>query len=253
MLRAIETIQPYLTSGDLSMVPEEVKDADSLTALPQEYAVLAMIGVCSLQGALEDPIDLANKKDIRYLEQLNNTVTEYANARTDSLTGLKNRKGLAEWLEVNYRENTRTYGIVAIDLSEFKRLNDALGHDAGDRAISQAADFFKQYVRFANNSGKKYGHKHEQTDVIARTGGDEFFIVIDLDGVSTEVASSTVKRVVIALEGTTLSVVGRSGESASHGIRVGAVLSTPQNPITYKDAMLLADDLMNAKRTENDR
>lgn len=85
---------------------------------------------------------------------------------TDGLTGLLNRRGFMERalkaLE-GARVDERSLAIVFIDLDGLKPINDQLGHEAGDRAISEAAHVLRQICRGG--------------DLVARLGGDEFAVL----------------------------------------------------------------------------
>lgn len=86
-------------------------------------------------------------------------------AQTDPLTGLLNRRGLAQAL-ATLLPAARADALVAvyvIDLDAFKPVNDSHGHDAGDELLVQMAARLKAALRSA--------------DLVARTGGDEFVIV----------------------------------------------------------------------------
>jgi len=82
---------------------------------------------------------------------------------TDVLTGLYNRRGFFLHAEQFYRLARRKHtksAVIFADIDGLKRVNDELGHDAGDRLIRDAAFVFRQSFR--------------QADVVARLGGDEF-------------------------------------------------------------------------------
>ena len=82
-------------------------------------------------------------------------------ARTDQLTGLLNRRGLAEQLlELGRRW---TLGVMMADVDGFKVINDRFGHNVGDAALQQVGTRLRQAVR--------------QRDLVARWGGDEFLVV----------------------------------------------------------------------------
>jgi diguanylate cyclase (GGDEF)-like protein/PAS domain S-box-containing protein len=85
---------------------------------------------------------------------------------TDGLTGLLNRRGFMERalkaLEGS-RVDERSLAIVFVDLDGLKPINDQLGHEAGDRAISEAARVLRQICRGG--------------DLVARLGGDEFAVL----------------------------------------------------------------------------
>ena len=80
-------------------------------------------------------------------------------AKTDALTGLKNRRGLEEELTKLGSEHG---ALIYADLDKFKGLNDALGHPAGDAALVHFAGIIRDHVR--------------STDTAARIGGEEFAV-----------------------------------------------------------------------------
>ena len=89
-------------------------------------------------------------------------------ARHDMLTGLANRMLLDDRLEqaiARARRGSRGTAVMVIDLDEFKAVNDNYGHATGDELLKNVADRLKQAVR--------------ESDTVARTGGDEFVIVIE--------------------------------------------------------------------------
>ena len=85
---------------------------------------------------------------------------------TDSLTGLFNRRYFDAALEQNfalYQRLGRRFGVVFLDIDEFKAVNDTHGHVAGDEAIRFLAGVIRSNAR--------------KMDIAARYGGDEFAIV----------------------------------------------------------------------------
>ena len=88
-------------------------------------------------------------------------------ASQDPLTGLKNRRRFEEDLRAELARSGR-YGVdgalLMLDLDHFKRVNDTLGHPAGDRVLADIAAAMRARAR--------------ETDVLARIGGDEFAIVL---------------------------------------------------------------------------
>jgi diguanylate cyclase (GGDEF)-like protein/PAS domain S-box-containing protein len=88
----------------------------------------------------------------------------------DALTGLPNRNSLATRLEHAIRRVTRSGDRIAllfIDLDRFKRVNDTLGHAAGDEVLRQAGARIRACVR--------------EVDSVARLGGDEFVVLLETD------------------------------------------------------------------------
>jgi len=85
----------------------------------------------------------------------------------DTLTGLPNRSALIAQLEqqlVFSQRNHEKLAILFIDLDDFKKVNDTLGHTVGDELLQSVASRLKQAIR--------------GSDVISRFGGDEFVIML---------------------------------------------------------------------------
>jgi diguanylate cyclase (GGDEF)-like protein len=88
-------------------------------------------------------------------------------ALLDSLTGLPNRRMLADRLERAIGEHHQTgtiVGLALLDIDRFKDINDSLGHDRGDELLQQVAERLRGDLR--------------EEDVVARLGGDEFAILL---------------------------------------------------------------------------
>lgn len=87
--------------------------------------------------------------------------------REDELTGALNRRGLDEALEREVSRSgrhTNPLCLALLDIDNFKKLNDLLGHQAGDRALLHLVSVIKETLR--------------PTDIIARYGGEEFVILL---------------------------------------------------------------------------
>jgi len=86
----------------------------------------------------------------------------------DSLTGLANRRLFTDRLNVsilNAQRHDKVTALFFLDLDQFKRINDTLGHQAGDQLLLIAAERIKGCVR--------------EQDTVARLGGDEFTILLN--------------------------------------------------------------------------
>ncbi len=103
-------------------------------------------------------------------------------ASTDSLTGLSNRR-VAEEVLANLMAVESSFAVVMADLDFFKRLNDTMGHDAGDRALKLFAETARGVVR--------------DRDHVVRWGGEEFALL--LPGANAERAAEVVERLRAAL------------------------------------------------------
>lgn len=101
--------------------------------------------------------------------------------REDQLTGALNRRGLDEAVDVELKRaerNKSAFSVALIDIDNFKKLNDTLGHQAGDRALTHLTQVIKETLR--------------PTDAVGRYGGEEFLIL--LPGTNLEAAIETIQR-----------------------------------------------------------
>jgi len=125
----------------------------------------------------------------------------------DSLTGLPNRRLLAERLRQSISASTRSHrkgALLFIDLDGFKMLNDTLGHKTGDMLLQEVARRLSACVRDA--------------DTVARWGGDEFVVILEeLSEVSEEAAAQAkiVAEKILAAVRRTYQLGGRDCLSAS--------------------------------------
>ncbi len=88
-------------------------------------------------------------------------------AHYDTLTELPNRFLMLDRLSQlinDARRNQKKTGVIFLDLDDFKKINDTLGHEVGDKLLIQAAERLTSIVR--------------QGDTVSRLGGDEFVILI---------------------------------------------------------------------------
>jgi diguanylate cyclase (GGDEF)-like protein/PAS domain S-box-containing protein len=89
-------------------------------------------------------------------------------ARVDALTGLPNRRQFDERLEEAMARTQRaatSMGVMFLDVDYFKKINDTLGHAAGDVVLKEF--------------GTRLRHQVRVTDVVARLGGDEFVVLVE--------------------------------------------------------------------------
>ena len=129
----------------------------------------------------------------------------------DSLTGLANRSLILDHLELALARARRRSTLVAViffDLDDFKRVNDTLGHVAGDELLVRIAERLRAVVRPA--------------DTLGRWGGDEFVLVCeDLERVSEAPAIARriadVFEVPFAVHDTALQVTASIGVAVSGG------------------------------------
>jgi diguanylate cyclase (GGDEF)-like protein len=154
----------------------------------------------------------------------------------DELTGLPNRLTFERALDLALARGRRRGLVVAVlfvDLDDFKRVNDTLGHAAGDELLRQVAERLTGAVR--------------ETDVVARHAGDEFLVLLaDLDpeppeGMPDPLVQATLvaERIHQSLERPFRLVAGRTSVSASIGIS-----RFPLDADSAKDLMNRADAAM---------
>lgn len=121
-------------------------------------------------------------------------------AYTDALTGLANRLALRQLLDLRLETALASGGQLALlfaDVDDFKRVNDTLGHEAGDQVLLQ----------FAARIGAAVNEMGGEDAVLARFGGDEFVILVQAEDAAT-VAALLAERLVQELR-RPLQVQGR--------------------------------------------
>ena len=149
----------------------------------------------------------------------------------DPLTGMPNRQHFLERLDQELERCTRDkrqLALLFLDLDGFKRINDTLGHDAGDMLLKQVATRLKEKLRVSDlvsRPGSEAVSPH-----LARLGGDEFVIVLPSlqdSGAATTVA----RRVRCALT--------RPFPIADAEVTVGSSIGIAMFPADGKDAATL--------------
>lgn len=99
------------------------------------------------------------------VDQSTETSAQRAMSDLDSLTGLKNRGVLKSRIQLLLDRQARDWGVLFIDLNNYKEVNDRCGHVMGDEVL----------VDFA----AKLAASARPNDVVARFGGDEFVVIVD--------------------------------------------------------------------------
>jgi diguanylate cyclase (GGDEF)-like protein/PAS domain S-box-containing protein len=118
-------------------------------------------------------------------------------ARTDTLTGLANRRQFEERVAdamARTRRSSLPMAVMYLDIDRFKTINDTLGHAAGDAVL----------VEFA----RRLEHTVRETDIVARHAGDEFVIV--LEGIADEAEAMAVANKVVTVMRPVFDVLGTS-------------------------------------------
>jgi diguanylate cyclase (GGDEF)-like protein len=145
-------------------------------------------------------------------------------ASTDSLTGLPNRRFIAESgkHEVDrVRQFALSASVMMIDLDDFKAVNDKYGHAAGDETLRQVSQACKGALR--------------QVDVLARFGGEEFIVV--LTGTDEAEARVVAERLRIVVRDTIIKI-GQHQFSVTASFGVTEVSA---RDLDFEDCLLRAD------------
>jgi diguanylate cyclase (GGDEF)-like protein len=119
-------------------------------------------------------------------------------AVTDPLTGLLNRRGFYQTVEnllLRGERSDSAWVLLYLDLDGFKRVNDSLGHDAGDRVLRWVSEQLKACLR--------------PFDILARMGGDEFTALLDLEfpEQAAKIAEKLIERVSVCQQIDGLDIV----------------------------------------------
>ena len=147
-----------------------------------------------------------------------------AQAVTDVLTGLYNRRYFEEYLKKEVTRSMRQqqpFSIVGLDLDHLKQINDQYGHAYGDLAIKTVAEVLKKNAR--------------SIDTAARMGGEEFNVI--LPGVDSNGAMIAAERIRKALESEKLDTI----DHVTASIGVATFLEHSDN---IEDIMELTDQAM---------
>jgi diguanylate cyclase (GGDEF)-like protein/PAS domain S-box-containing protein len=124
-------------------------------------------------------------------------------SQRDPLTGVYNRRRFDEELSARLtdaKRHERGGALLLIDLDRFKRINDELGHAAGDLALREVARVLDENTRGSDAVGR------DASGLVARVGGDEFAVL--LAEVGPVEAAAVGERLVAALDATDLRVEG---------------------------------------------
>lgn len=107
---------------------------------------------------------LEKAKSKALLEQRKNELEQLY--RLDALTQLWNRYRIQEFIEIElarFRREHRPFGVILIDIDDFKKINDQYGHNTGDKVLVELSQLIKSQIR--------------ESDLLGRWGGEEFILI----------------------------------------------------------------------------
>lgn len=166
------TFLPFLVLAGLGIFPLTLIEgvAFSFPALLGTWMATVWLCDCAdqynLLGMYWLLILIAGVATISGMSQLGFTIALVRQAVRDTLTNAFTRASGAELLEIQYILSVRNgtpLTVAFVDIDNFKQINDQFGHEAGDRALRQAAEQVRAYSRMG--------------DMLVRWGGEEFLLV----------------------------------------------------------------------------
>ncbi len=170
----LELLREIVKSGSKSPVimltgqGDHEVDIEAMRSGAADYLIKGKIDASALEHSIRYAIERKKAEErILFL------------AYYDSLTSLPNRILFKDRLYqslVMAKRHQRLLAILFLDLDNFKRINDTLGHPAGDELLKQAAVRLSNYIR-KSDSISRYS-ADEFSTVLARLGGDEFTILL---------------------------------------------------------------------------
>jgi diguanylate cyclase (GGDEF)-like protein len=216
----------------VEVLPQDQPAIEKLAALFEQLHTLARLVLMKTPDTKQ--VDRKDYENVvaRYqelMQGLRRMERAFATAASglDFLTGLRSRVGLKEDLMREHSRFTRTgkpFCIAMMDIDHFKKINDAHGHDAGDRVLAAVADHISRGLR--------------PFDDAYRMGGEEFLLCLkeadQANGIAIleRLRSGLEKKPITLADGTAIPV------TASFGITVSAKHVSPNVMLQRADEAL---------------
>jgi diguanylate cyclase (GGDEF)-like protein len=184
---ALETLRERLHPEDRAAVLEAVRSCiEGDIGLRLDHRIVLPDGTERILSTQGQRVNDDGERPVR-LEGTTQDVTERRRSEEqirylayyDGLTGLGNRRLFAERLELaiaQARRGATGVGVLYLDLDQFKRINDTLGHSVGDRVLRGVADRIVASVRESDLIARSL--RADSESAISRLGGDEFTILL---------------------------------------------------------------------------
>ena len=172
----VETLQNALneSSGNLSPVIQKIEKIQGMLSQTRREDLAMLVGaIISLSQSAVKTIQETSDVVTANNQQLENVKKAFVLAKkeatTDPLTGLLNRRGVEEKiLEYHGKDKITTLAgvstVLVLDLDHFKSLNDAYGHNVGDKVLKAVGEVLRLHTR--------------GEDLAVRIGGEEFLVVL---------------------------------------------------------------------------
>jgi diguanylate cyclase (GGDEF)-like protein len=156
-------------------------------------------------------------------------------SRTDELTGVYNRRSLAELLPLEF-ERAKRYrqplSILMIDLDDFKQINDQYGHGAGDQVLVVLGNVLIDNTR--------------RNDAVIRYGGDEFLVVMPhTDRHKARVVADKILEIIATTE-----ILLTAAEKTTCSLSLGLASFPAEGIETFEDLLQEADQHLYAAKKE---
>ncbi|MBV8723015.1 MAG: GGDEF domain-containing protein, partial [Candidatus Eremiobacteraeota bacterium] len=156
------------------------------------------------------------------LRDIRSIAAQQSAATTDALTGLKNRAAIFDRLRAMLGDVVRNGAILLFDLDHFKRINDELGHAAGDQVLRRVSEIALDSVRAG--------------DAVGRIGGEEFLVV--MPGATSDSAMMVGERLRLSISLSGLRHATGDPVTASLGVAAATIGDTAETLVARADAAL---------------
>ncbi len=169
----------------MTAVAWEVRTEPNAAAFQLVYACVLLLALSTVSLLVHQLHQLRRQAQLRQMElsEALNRIRELATH--DELTGLINRRRMLELMHTEKHRCVRSgrgFCLAMIDIDHFKRINDRLGHGAGDEVLAHVANTIAAGLR--------------ETDIVARWGGEEFLVMF------TDTEEDAAERVLLRIQAT---------------------------------------------------
>ena len=171
MTSPVHTLNESAPMGEVVRIMKE-RGFRRVPIVDDKSQLAGILNITELQGATNAALEKRGR-DLEEAVLARTTELQAANARLeeltrqDSLTGLGNRRAMAERIDELHaiaRRHGHPYAVILLDIDHFKLYNDTQGHPAGDGVIRRIGNCFRDAIR--------------TSDSVYRYGGEEFLILL---------------------------------------------------------------------------